>query len=153
MFQQIKINQLDRRFNKKVLLREVENPREGWIKEIRKALMMTYSQLGKKLSVTPAAIQRFEKNEMEGSINLNSLNKIATALNCKLIYAIVPNESLEKTIDSQIDKVVRQVVSKVDHSMSLEKQNINKIYLKEQINALKRNLKNNLSNKLWNYEI
>jgi predicted DNA-binding mobile mystery protein A len=153
MFQQIKINQLDRRFNKKVLLREVENPREGWIKEIRKALMMTYSQLGKKLSVTPAAIQRFEKNEMEGSINLNSLNKIATALNCKLIYAIVPNESLEKTIDSQIDKVVRQVVSKIDHSMSLEKQNINKIYLKEQINALKRNLKNNLSNKLWNYEI
>lgn len=153
MFQLIKIKQLDRKFERKTLLREVEILSDGWIKEIRTALKMTYKQLAKKLSVTPGAIRFFEKNELNGTINLNSLKKIANALNCKLIYAIVPNETLEKTIDNRIDKVAKKMISQIDNSMMLEKQSVNRKILQEQLNNIKSELKHNLSSKLWNYEI
>jgi len=153
MFQQIKINQLDRKFKRKVLMRDIEVPREGWIKEIRSAFKLTYAQLAKKLSITPSAIKKFETNEINGKINLKSLNKIADAMNCKLIYALVPHESLEKIIDDRIDYVAVNMISHIDYSMMLEKQSLNGKILKEQMDNLKSKLKNNFSSKIWNYDI
>ena len=153
MFHQLKIKQLDRRFKRKTLLSEIEIPRDGWIKEIRTALKMTYARVSKKLSVTPSAIMKFEKNEIKGTININSLNKIAEALNCKFVYALVPNETLNKIIDNRVEKVATKMINQIDQSMSLENQSVNKKEIKEQLNNLKKELKNNLSSKIWNYEI
>ncbi|HPS65906.1 MAG TPA: mobile mystery protein A, partial [Ignavibacteria bacterium] len=143
----------DRKFKRKVLMRDIEVPREGWIKEIRSAFKLTYAQLAKKLSITPSAIKKFETNEINGKINLKSLNKIADAMNCKLIYALVPHESLEKIIDDRIDYVAVNMISHIDYSMMLEKQSLNGKILKEQMDNLKSKLKNNFSSKIWNYDI
>ncbi len=153
MLHQLKIKQLDRRFKRKILLIEIEIPRDGWIKEIRTALKMTYAQVSKKLSITPSAVLKFEKNEINGTININSMNKIAETLNCKFVYALVPNESLEKIIDTRVGKVAEKMINQIGHSMSLETQSVNQKELKEQLNNLKKELKDNLSSKLWNYEI
>jgi predicted DNA-binding mobile mystery protein A len=153
MFHQLKIKQLDRRFKRKILLSEIEIPRDGWIKEIRTALKMTYAQVSKKLSVTPSAIMKFEKNEIKGTINITSMNKIAEALNCKFVYALVPNETLNKIIDNRVEKVATKMINQIDQSMSLENQSVNKKEIKEQLNNLKKGLKNNLSSKIWNYEV
>jgi predicted DNA-binding mobile mystery protein A len=152
-FNHIKIKQLDRKLKRNISLSKIELPREGWIKEIRKALKMSYSQLAKRLSVTPNAIKKFEDSEMQGTISLNSLNKIANAMDCRVVYAFVPNESFEKIIDNQIDKVAEKMVQRVYHSMRLEDQNLSDEILKEQLNELKYDLKNNFSSKIWNYEI
>ena len=152
-FNHIKIKQLDRKLKRNISLSKIELPREGWIKEIRKALKMSYSQLAKRLSVTPNAIKKFEDSEMQGTISLNSLNKIANAMDCRVVYAFVPNESFEKIIDNQIDKVAEKMVQRVYHSMRLEDQNLSDEILKEQLNELKYDLKNNFSSKIWNYEV
>lgn len=152
-FNHIKIKQLDRKLKRNISLSKIELPREGWIKEIRKALKMSYSQLAKRLSVTPNAIKKFEDSEMQGTISLNSLNKIANAMDCRVVYAFVPNESFEKIIDNQIDKVAEKMVQRVYHSMRLEDQNLSDEIHKEQLNELKYDLKNNFSSKIWNYEI
>lgn len=153
MLEQIKIRQLDKRFKRKVLLSEIEIPRDGWIREIRTALKITYKQLSKKLSMTPSAIMKFENNEVRGTISLNSMSKIAEALNCKFVYSIVPNESLEKIIDAQIEKAAEKMIKQVSHSMQLESQTVNAAERREQLNDFKKELKDNFSSKIWNYEI
>lgn len=153
MFDQIKIKQLDRRFKEKILLSEIEIPRNGWIREIRTALKMTYKHLSKKLSMTPSAIIKFENNEVRGTINLNSMYKIAEALNCKFVYAMVPNDSLENIIDLQVEKIAEKMIMQVSHSMLLESQSVRNKEINEQLYDLKRSLKDNLSSKIWNNEI
>lgn len=153
MFDQIKIRQLDRRYKEKILLSEIEIPRNGWIREIRTALKMTYKQLSKRLSMTPSAIMKFENNEVRGTINLNSMEKIAEALNCKFVYAIVPNDSLENIIDLQVENFAEKMIKRVSHSMLLESQSVSDKEIKEKVNELKRSLKDKLSSKIWNDEI
>jgi predicted DNA-binding mobile mystery protein A len=96
---------------------------------------------------------KFEKNEIKGTINITSMNKIAEALNCKFVYALVPNETLNKIIDNRVEKVATKMINQIDQSMSLENQSVNKKEIKEQLNNLKKGLKNNLSSKIWNYEV
>lgn len=153
MFDIIKIRQLDRRFKKRSLLSEIDIPRNGWIREIRTALKMTYKQLSKKLSLTPSAIMKFEKNEVRGTINLNSMAKIAEGLNCKFVYAMVPKESLEKIIDLQVEKIAEKMIKQVSHSMLLESQSVHNKGVNEHLINLKKSMKDEFSSKIWNYEI
>jgi len=153
MLNQLKIKQLDRRFKRKTFLSDIEVPREGWIREIRNALKMTDSQVSRKLSITPSAVKKFEKNELKGTINLNSLQKIADVLNCKFVYVLVPNDTLENIIDSQVEKVATKMINQINHSMLLESQEVNKKDSKVQLNNLKKELKENPSSKIWSYEI
>ncbi|HEY5125597.1 MAG TPA: mobile mystery protein A [Ignavibacteria bacterium] len=149
----LKIRQLD---NKLRIVKEVldENvPPKGWIYEIRNALQLTFGQLSRRIGISAPTIKVFENSEVKGTITLNSLRKFAESVNCKLVYAIVPNESLEKIIDNQIEKVAGGVVKRTSHSMNLENQNINSEEEKKQAEELKINLKAKFSSKIWNYEV
>ncbi|VAX03953.1 hypothetical protein MNBD_GAMMA20-319, partial [hydrothermal vent metagenome] len=84
--------QLDKRLN---LLRDSESfvrPSRGWIKAIREALGMTTTQLAKRLGVVQSRTVAIEQAEAKGSITLNSLEKAANALDCRLVYALVPRK-------------------------------------------------------------
>lgn len=149
----LKIRQLDKKFDaiKKVIDEDV--PQKGWIYEIRNALKLTFGHLSGRIGISAPTIKVFENSEMKGTITLNSLRKFAESVNCKLIYAIVPNESLEKIIDNQIDKVAIGIVRRTSHSMNLENQNINSEEEKKQVEELKMELKVKFSKKLWSYEL
>ena len=43
-------------------------------------------------------------------------------MDCQLVYAFVPNESLEATVRTQAERVAEALVARVDHTMSLEAQ-------------------------------
>jgi len=149
----LKIRQLDKKFEiiKKVIDENVSP--KGWIYEIRNALKLTFGHLSKRIGISAPTIKVFENSEVKGTITLNSLRKFAESVNCKLVYAIVPNESLEKIINNQIEKVADGIVRRTSHSMNLENQNINSEEEKKQIEELKINLKANFSSKIWNYEV
>lgn len=70
-------------------------PRQGWIHEIRKALMMTTTQLAERLGVHQTTISRLERSEAESRITLGKLEKAANALDCELRYIIVPKQKQE----------------------------------------------------------
>jgi predicted DNA-binding mobile mystery protein A len=115
---------LDRRFNAMKPYETFACPPKGWIRAIRDALGMTTAQLAKRMHIAQPTLSAFEKREFEGTITLNSLEKAAQAMGCRLIYAIVPQESLEEITRGQAKKIAREMFSKIEHSMSLEKQEV-----------------------------
>src|SRR5258706_10724794 len=73
-------------------------PVRGWVKAIREALGMSTAQLAKRAGVRQPSIVALEQSEAKGTIEIATLRRIAEALDCKLIYALVPNQPLEQTV-------------------------------------------------------
>lgn len=148
-FESLKISQLDKKLN---VFSNFEVPQSGWINIIRKALGLTYAQLAKRVNTSPQVIKKFEQNEAAGKITLNTLKKIASAMNCRFVYAFVPIVSFEKIIDDRVEKVSDAIIKRVSGTMSLESQLPQDDEILRQKNELKVDLKKNLKN-LWKYEI
>ena len=97
-------------------------PRRGWVRAIRDALGMTAEQLGRRVGVTQSTIQRLETSEESDTIQLNSLRRLAEGLNCELVYALIPRETLASTYEAAARDVARRDLARVSHSMALEDQ-------------------------------
>ncbi len=97
-------------------------PQKGWIRAIRDALGMTAEQLGERLGITQPSVQRLEMSEAEDTIQLNTLRRVAEALNCEVVYALVPRHSLQTLYDSAAHTVARRELGAISHSMALEDQ-------------------------------
>ena len=129
--------------------RTIELPREGWIKTVRKALGMTASQLGKRLEISQPSVTAMEQGEVLGSITLNTLRKAANALECDVVYAIVPRESLENVVEKRVRQVITERVKRTAHTMDLEKQSVRDSHLQEQIDDMVRDAMKQLPPRLW----
>lgn len=99
-------------------------PRSGWVKAIRTALGMSQAALAGKLGVSGTAVAKLERAETGGGITLNKLAEIAAALDCSVIYALVPNSSLEETVQRQARRVASERLGYVDSTMALEDQDV-----------------------------
>jgi predicted DNA-binding mobile mystery protein A len=97
-------------------------PKTGWIGAIRKALGMTREQLGKRLGVMPATVADLERSESEQKIQLNSLQRAAEALDCELVYVLVPRRTLTDTVERRRDEIAQAAYRRTAHSMALESQ-------------------------------
>ena len=97
-------------------------PLKGWIRAIRDALGMTAEQLGERLGITQPSVQRLEQSEAEDTIQLNTLRRVAEALDCEVVYALVPRENLQKVYDRAAREVARLELGAISHSMALEDQ-------------------------------
>ena len=69
---------------------EIVRPTAGWLRSIRERLGLSLTDLAKRLQVTPPAVRSFERAEAEDRITLASLRRTAAAMDCELIYALVP---------------------------------------------------------------
>jgi predicted DNA-binding mobile mystery protein A len=108
-------------------------PPRGWVKAVRYALGMTGVQFAARLGVRPQTVEALEKSEKNGTIQLTTLNRAAEALDCTLVYALVPKTSLDHNIDERAKKIALEYISKVSHTMKLEDQNITNQNITQQI--------------------
>lgn len=99
-------------------------PSRGWIKAVREALGITTAQLAIRLRVKQPSIVALERSEARGSIELATLRRAAEALDCTLIYALIPNKSLETTVRERAREFARKRLEPVEHSMLLEDQKV-----------------------------
>jgi predicted DNA-binding mobile mystery protein A len=99
-------------------------PVRGWIKAIREALGMTAAQLAQRLGVKQPSVFSLEQSEAKGTIELATLRRVAEALDCKLVYALVPNKPLETTVRDRARAFLRRRRGPVEHSMWLEDQKV-----------------------------
>jgi predicted DNA-binding mobile mystery protein A len=106
------------------LRQKLARPNQGWIRAIRQALGMTAEQLGRRMGITQATLSGMEASEINGSIRLSTLRKAAEAMNCTLVYALVPNTSLEDIVQDQAKKVAAEQLKPVEHTMLLENQSL-----------------------------
>jgi predicted DNA-binding mobile mystery protein A len=118
------IRHLDRRFAALRPLTNSPRPPKGWLRAIRDALGMTTAQLAQRLGVSQPRIVELEQSEASGSVTLNTLQRAAEALGCRLIYALVPERPLAETVRNRADFVAARHTSAVAHSMRLENQEV-----------------------------
>lgn len=97
-------------------------PPNGWIKAIREALGMTAVQFARRLHVKPQTAEALEKREAAGTIQLNTLRRAAEALDCRLVYALVPKSSLEGAVRERARAIAVRELGRVARTMALEAQ-------------------------------
>ncbi len=144
--------QLDKRLN---ILQNVDilaRPPRGWIKAIREALGMTTAQLGKRLGVSQPRVIGIEKAERSGSITLESLERAAHALDCRLVYAIVPRKKLEILVGDRARELAKKRLRATSHSMALEDQRVDEADELEHLKRLVQKLLDQPGSTLWEDE-
>jgi predicted DNA-binding mobile mystery protein A len=116
--------ELDRKFSVAKLEPIAARPRSGWIRAIRGALGMSQAVLAERLGVSGAAVNQLERAELHGGITVGKLSEVARALDCTLVYALVPSSTLEQTVSTQAKSVAEQILGYASRTMALEAQDI-----------------------------
>jgi len=99
-----------------------QRPPKGWIRAIRDALGLTARQLASRMGRTHSVLVRLERSEVADAITLGSLRAAAEAMDCTLVYAIVPNRSLTETARARATSIADAQLSRMHHTMRLEDQ-------------------------------
>lgn len=110
-------------------------PPKGWVRAIRDALGMTGVQFAKRLHIKPQSVEAMEKSEAGGTIKLDTLRRAAEALDCTLVYALVPNATLEGAVRTRARTVALRDLGRVAHTMKLEAQETGDAALEARIDA------------------
>ena len=115
---------LDARFKELGPVTRYSSPVRGWIKAVREALGMTTAQLARRLGMKQPSVVAIEQSEAKGTIELATLRRVADALDCTLVYALVPHTPLEAAVRDRARAFVRRRRAPVEHSMVLEDQEV-----------------------------
>ena len=140
-FQRLARRQLSQALVKFIGGPTLPKPPSGWIKAVREALDMTVRQFAARLGVTPSNVVRLEQRERDETISLDALRRAANALDCDLVYAVVPrgtaadstNNVLETMIESRARDVASEEIGRIARNMALEDQAVNAADLEAQI--------------------
>lgn len=119
-FDDLRLRQLDSALEPWKALRS--RPQAGWIRTIREALGMSLRQLAVRSNVSKTGVDAVERNEAKGAVQLASLVRLAAAMDCELVYAIVPRTSLDAFVNEEATKAAERLVGRVADSMALEDQ-------------------------------
>ena len=99
-------------------------PERGWIRAIREALGMTTGQFAARLGVAQPRITTLERAEANDAVTLKTLRQAAEALDCVLVYALVPKTSLEDMVGDRARLLADQLLARTDLTMRLESQGV-----------------------------
>jgi predicted DNA-binding mobile mystery protein A len=143
------VQQLEGRLQPYRLALGSPQPAGGWIRAIREALGMTQRQLAQRAGRRPQTILDLQAREAAQTIQLNSLRELANAMDCEVVYAIVPRKPLATMLEERARSVARETLRRTGHSMALERQALG---VREQERALEREVGRLLAGsrrKLW----
>lgn len=130
-------------------------PPSGWIKAIRGALGLSVRQLADLVGVSRGSINQLEKREPQKRVTLESLEMVARAMNCKVVYAIVPQDSsalLEDIIENKAMVAAEKILKDVSHSMRLEAQGTTEKQMKAEVKRIASELIESGDARLWDIE-
>lgn len=126
-----------------------QRPPKGWIRAIRDALGLTARQLASRMGRTHSVLVRLERSEVADAITLGSLRAAAEAMDCTLVYAIVPNRSLTETARARAASLADAQLSRMHHTMRLEDQALTRDDLAEERNRLIEGILARGGSRLW----
>jgi len=146
---QLQRTQIDNMLEPFRALPQISAPRGGWIRAIREGLGMSAAQLAARLGVIRQSVEAYERSEAASKITLESLNKVAEALDCRLVYALVPVRPLEQMQRDRAGKLADALLNPVAHTMKLENQAMSEQENKRQRERLAKLLLLENPKKLW----
>ncbi|MES2407275.1 MAG: mobile mystery protein A [Pseudomonadota bacterium] len=141
--------QLDKRLSTMPDAEVIARPQRGWVKAIREALGMTTAQLAKRLGVSQPRVVGIEQAEAKGAITLDSLERAAHALDCRLVYALVPRKPLDALVEERAERLAEKQLTSARHTMALEAQLVDTRDEDEQRKRLIRRLVEQAGSELW----
>ncbi len=122
-FRDLRLKQLDRSLAAYRAARATPRPLKGWIRALRQALGVSSGELARRLGTSRQLPLQMEKAEAEDRITLKSLRAAANALDCDLVYALVPRaDTMQELIEGRARADAQKHVIGVEHSMALENQ-------------------------------
>ncbi len=112
---------------------------------------MSGDALGRRMGLSRTANGRLEASETSNSITLKSLQAAADAMNCRLVYALVPKtaESVEGLIDQQAERKARSALAEVAPHMALEAQSLTNSAEAAELKRLKDDLVHRIPRDFW----
>ncbi|MDM8084417.1 mobile mystery protein A [Cellulomonas cellasea] len=113
-------------------------PHGGWVQAIRTALGMSRSDLARRMGVAPSTLVGIEENEVRGTVRMDTLARAAEALDCDLVYALVPRRSLDDTVNARAEQVARRELAPIVNTMRLEAQGLEGEDARDALRALAR---------------
>ncbi len=132
-------------------MREASLP-NGWLKAVRGALGLTAFQLAERMKVKTSDVLHLESREASKSATLASLDRAAQAMNCRLVWTIVPEQgydSLSGIVEKRAKKLAFKLVKDVDRSMKLEAQGVSDDASNQQAEELAQDLIRNGDARIW----
>ncbi len=125
-YQLIRLKNLDNLATQIEPLRAIQKPPQGWLRIVREALGLPLRAVAEKLKVTPQTVHAFEHREAAGTMTLANLRKVAGAMNCEVVYFVVPKgakaKSFTKLAAAQSGFLADLLAT--EHSMQLEGQGV-----------------------------
>jgi predicted DNA-binding mobile mystery protein A len=139
--------ELDRKFAGAKLTTIQTRPRSGWIRAIRTGLGMSQHALATRLGIAAPSLAGLESSERHDTISIGKLAEVARAMDCTLVYAFVPNTTLEDTVQQQARRVATETLGYVANTMQLEDQAVEEDWHTDQLDRLAQDVIE--SNRLW----
>ena len=131
-------------------LRTARAPSQGWVSTIRRAVGMSSAQLAGRMRISRQSLDALEAREIAGAATIDALRRAADALDCDLVYALVPRHgSLESVVTAQARRVAERLVGRAGHTMTLEEQTVPVREAEHQIAVLTRRLLAEWPRDLW----
>jgi predicted DNA-binding mobile mystery protein A len=99
-------------------------PARGWLRAVRSVLGFSQELVAKKIAMTRQSYADLEAAEQRGAISLNSLQRAAEAMDCELVYFIVPRATVARSYGelAQLHDPIFKHLQASEHSMALENQ-------------------------------
>jgi predicted DNA-binding mobile mystery protein A len=109
---------------------------KGWIHYIRTSFGMSQQKLAELSgSGGKSCVNDAEKRELQGKIQIQTIQKYANAMDCEFIYAIVPRKNIEEILKERAYKKAKGLIEAGNIHMKLEEQEV-VTNLDEQIHIL-----------------
>lgn len=143
--------QLDRQFAELAVASTLARPRLGWIRAVRDALGMSSRDLGRRMGISQPSVTALEQGEVADSIRLGSLRRAADAMECELVYFLVPRVSLDDFLTRQALMQADRRLRRVAHHMRLEDQAVDPVDADSQLVDLAQSIVDS-GKGIWNDE-
>lgn len=128
----------------------LNRPQSGWIRTVREMLGMTQKQLAERMSVSPPSLARLEKAEVSNATTLKLLDRAAAALQCRLVYVLIPETgSFEDMVRQRAHDVAMRAVEMASTSMQLEGQGVDADMQRQQVQRLAQELIRTADKRMW----
>lgn len=124
-------------------------PPRGWVRAIRDALGMSSRQLAARMGLKQPTITALEKGEEMETVSLKTLRQAAEALNCQLVYALVPKATLEETVNTRARALADEQLARMHHTMRLENQALRARDLADERERIAQSLLDGRASRLW----
>lgn len=145
----LRLSQVERAIEPFNTIKNAAVPPGGWLRAIRESLGRSLKMQAEIAGVSSGTLTKSERSEAEDRISLAQLRKLAAALDCELVYGLVPKKPLHEVIQDRAEFMAKQEILGVAHSMSLEDQRPSDAFIERQIDERRRELLDGSWARLW----